>query len=553
MIKKIAGTTLLVLFTMLLYAQKHANIWYFGHNDGLNFNTNPPTMLTDGQLSSYEACASIADESGHLLFYTDGVTVYNKQHQVMANGSGLFGHISSTQGALIIPWPERPNIYYIFTADAEESDGIKGYNYSIVDLNNNGGLGEVTEKNKPLYSPSTEKLTVALHRNGQAWWVITKQWNNNLFSCYLIDKNGLNLTPVISAAGQTLYDASGYSMSGALRLSHNLKKLVMQAPLPVNARTEVFDFDNATGIVSNGIALNLGRSYGVEFSPDSRFLYLSFLDDNYIGQFDLSSYTNAATLAATRRIIATMTYPNGLQLGPDGKIYVASYFNRYLSIINTPNQLGSASGYQANVIDLGSAWAMNLPNIVSPILNIPVVLPVRWGYFRARKEEQSHRLEWQTLQEDNASTFLVERSAEGLQWETISVITAKNEPAGASYYYTDIQPLKGNNYYRLVQKDADGKVAYSKIIQLKGLNNKLTEAAIVPLKGGGIRRIRITLPDEDEETYEVMVQTTDGKMIEKASLRSQATVIALPENSRGLYIVTLVSTKGKQYSKKVYL
>ncbi len=111
--------------------QKQNNNWYFGDSAGVTFNTNPPTALTDGMLSTEEGCASISTASGLLLFYTDGVTIWNKQHIVMANGTGLKGHESSTQSAIIVPWPGNTNKYLVFTVGAE---GMEGFYYSVVDM-----------------------------------------------------------------------------------------------------------------------------------------------------------------------------------------------------------------------------------------------------------------------------------------------------------------------------------------------------------------------------------------------------------------------------------
>ena len=90
---------LLMIYCTRVSAQGEANIWYFGNNAGLNFNTNPPTPLTNGALSTSEGCASIADKSGALVFYTDGTTVWNTNHVPMPNGTGLYGNSSATQSA----------------------------------------------------------------------------------------------------------------------------------------------------------------------------------------------------------------------------------------------------------------------------------------------------------------------------------------------------------------------------------------------------------------------------------------------------------------------
>ena len=100
---------LLTLFVSILgYAQKEANIWYFGENAGLDFNTTPPTPLTNGGLSTLEGCSSFSDSNGNLLFYSDGITVWDKNHNIMhySNGSlanDLKGNPSSSQSGMIIP------------------------------------------------------------------------------------------------------------------------------------------------------------------------------------------------------------------------------------------------------------------------------------------------------------------------------------------------------------------------------------------------------------------------------------------------------------------
>ena len=70
------------------FAQNEANIWYFGANAGLDFNSGSPVALTNGQLNTLEGCATLCNNSGQLLMYTDGITVYNKNHTVMINGNG---------------------------------------------------------------------------------------------------------------------------------------------------------------------------------------------------------------------------------------------------------------------------------------------------------------------------------------------------------------------------------------------------------------------------------------------------------------------------------
>ena len=98
------------------YSQGQSDNWYFGFGAGVHFNLDGTVdALSNGQLNTFEGCATISDSQGNLLFYTDGRTVYDRQHNIMVNGRNLFGQPSSTQSVIIVPKPESPNIYYIIT------------------------------------------------------------------------------------------------------------------------------------------------------------------------------------------------------------------------------------------------------------------------------------------------------------------------------------------------------------------------------------------------------------------------------------------------------
>ena len=102
-----------------LYAQKEANNWYFGDRAGLSFSKGYAEALTDGAMRAVEGCATMSDpETGELLFYTNGIQVWNGQHQVMPNGSGLLSDLSSTQAALIVPSPKHARQYFLFTINS---------------------------------------------------------------------------------------------------------------------------------------------------------------------------------------------------------------------------------------------------------------------------------------------------------------------------------------------------------------------------------------------------------------------------------------------------
>ena len=354
-----------VLFFLLsgAYAQKEANYWYFGINAGVNFGLGVPVALTDGQLVTGEGCSSISSSSGQLLFYTDGSTVWNSTHQVMQNGTGLHGHSSSTQSGLIVPNPSSNNIYYIFTVDARENNLAFGLQYSVVDMSANGGLGMVdnSQKNIQLVAPACEKVTAVGNFVGNGFWVITHHWGSNAFYAYEITGSGVNTTPVISNVGAVITGDMEFSKGyikvspdgNTLTAAHNELTLV-----------EIFDFNTQTGVVSNPISdynyqyygYGQGGPYGVEYSTDSKKLYISeWKDGKKIWQYDLEAGSPAQILAS-RVLVASVGQgdaPLGaLQLGPDNRMYIARNQHGYLSRINFPNNIGVSCGFESDAVYL---------------------------------------------------------------------------------------------------------------------------------------------------------------------------------------------------------
>jgi gliding motility-associated-like protein len=345
------------------YSQNESNIWYFGSHAGLDFNSGSPVALTGGQIDTIEGVSSISDTNGSLLFYTDGMTVWNKNHMVMQNGTDLAGDYSSTQSAVIVPRPGSDSIYFIFTVD--EQGASQGFRFSEVDMTLASGLGGVTTvKNVPLLSQSTEQVTAVLNANGTDVWVITHGYGNDVFKAYLVTAaGGVSITPVTSNAGLFL-DNSEYNVIGYMKASPAGNKIAM---CNANSGIQLLDFDSATGVVSNGLLLSSEVFYyGIEFSPSGNLLYASNQTTGTILQYDLQ----AADIAASKTVIKS--YEDGmgviagaLQLGPDGKIYLTIIWREYLSVINDPNVQGAGCNYEDDAVYLGGPTAtMGLPTFI---------------------------------------------------------------------------------------------------------------------------------------------------------------------------------------------
>lgn len=397
MIKKFLLLLVLVVCYQSCFSQKQTNFWQFGTLAGLDFNTGSPVVLTNAALNTAEGCSSISDASGNLLFYTDGVSVWNRNNVQMPNGNGLQGDPSTTQSALIVPNPGNANLYYIFTLPAE---GGGSFRYSVVDMSLQSGNGDVTAKNTFLKSSVTEKMSAVHHCNGHDIWVTIHESGTNGFYSYLVTNAGIN-PPVISNVGAVHTDVHGqlkFNSSGT-KLACAIDTVISATPLPGigKAFVDLCDFDKSTGIVSGVKRINLTsyqRTYGVEFSPDDSKLYVSYYNvasNSGVSQFDLG----AANIQASEVVINTSFNPDvyAIQLGPDRKIYVTKEVTPFLDVINSPNLAGTACNYVSNAINLdpssmGNMCMLGLPGFVQSFLNpsfpnIPCTVPVTANFINS--------------------------------------------------------------------------------------------------------------------------------------------------------------------------
>lgn len=369
--------TILFIFIFVcseLHAQKWDNNWFFGGKAGLNFNTNPPTPLS-GEINQLEGCATISDWEGNLLFYTDGLTVWDRNHDIMPNGFDLMGGWSSSQSAIIVPAPGSKTLYYLFTV--ADFDIPAKLSYSIVDMTLHNGNGDIpaNKKNILLLSNTTEKLTAALHPNRRDVWILTHTLGDNNFYAFKLTPSGIVDSPVISSIGVNYgIDPSNW-YTGQLRISHDGKYVA--SSITFEKINELFDFNPSTGEFSNRILLNLDFPiYGMEFSPNDSLLYLSSAnydaDTNYVFQYGIDDLIPSFQPVAFLEDSTGDRIYGSLQLGPDQQIYICTNNLHTLDIIHQPNNRGQACAYEARGIPLytGTISKYGLPqNIVGPLID----------------------------------------------------------------------------------------------------------------------------------------------------------------------------------------
>ncbi|MCH7406201.1 gliding motility-associated C-terminal domain-containing protein [Belliella aquatica] len=369
------------------------NVWYFGDGAGLDFNPDPddpdgPTPRPVSHPNNIPAgTTTISDETGQVLFYTDGQTVWDLNGDVMENGENIGGSNQSSQSVLAVPIPQDETIFYLFTTQ-RAADGSNQVKFSLVDIKaeNPLGVGNVVTKDNFLFSPSTEHS--AALAAGDTTWVLFHELGNNTFRAYPVSEFGIG-QPVFSSVGSAHNFATGV---GSMKFSPDGTKVAVTIRDGACSRVEIFDFDGSSGSLTEYALLDLGCNsedvYGIEFSNDSNRLFVTYTGgvgkvEEFIFQsptsndedIDLecaSCLNNAGSRAAREQCILDsrneldIEGPIGaIQIGPDGQIYVARPGQGSLGTISPGQNCSPSTAVTDGVfLEAGTTSNLGLPSFI---------------------------------------------------------------------------------------------------------------------------------------------------------------------------------------------
>jgi len=358
------------------YSQGENDNWYFGNKAAVNFS-GAPVALTNSVMNAPEACGSISDAQGNLLFYTDGMTIWNRDHKVMQNGTGLAGTVKSAQVQIIGDLVKKER-YYVFTT-ANSYSNLSYTAYSVVDMTlgslgvNLQPLGGVvsTLKNIPVLDNNGQPITTGAvtavpHANGTDFWILIPTHKDLL--AFLFDSSGLATMPVVNTlfpftsfpyrsfyvkASPKLSYPVGFDYIVAVGMGHNLEANELHS----------YGFDSNTGTLSNlGIAFVNAQNLRInpEFNTDGTILYYS---SNAFGNAYFYKYDIINNNHQSIPTIIPGVNSGQLQRNKNGEIYISIDGAVNLAEILNPNSF-PACNINATAISLsGQKSLKGLPQL----------------------------------------------------------------------------------------------------------------------------------------------------------------------------------------------
>jgi WD40 repeat protein len=380
---------ILLISVYLCHAQnKQDYVWLFGLDKtsseedlaySFDFNISPfEIQQTNVGIGIGGNNASICDEDGDLLFYSNGCAILNREGEIMPDGDSinynywyellwggncLYGY-PGAQNIMILPDPENSNGYYVFHKPRIYIQGADNPNelwYSYVDMSLDDGRGDVVLKNQKYYDKQntlSSFFTALQHENGEDWWIIQPVEEDSLFLTFLLTKDSIERKQDQNSHEYFLRDRT--SAGGTSRFSPDGTKLALYT---YYNQLHIYDFDRTTGTISNHRKISIYenpdyndlRFSSVEWSSNSRFIYTaSKLELHQVDTWEEDMNEGIRLIDVyngTQDPLSTTFYM--MALGPDCRIYMApTSGTRSYHVINHPDSLGTACDFVQNGIKL---------------------------------------------------------------------------------------------------------------------------------------------------------------------------------------------------------
>lgn len=271
----------------LVCSQGLNNLWTGGYDSwagpptggvDVNFQGNEATIsYVIREMDYTRTSANITSTVGSLLLSTNGVRVGDASGNTMYNGDGLnpsdyadqnHRGLFISQGALIVPCPDDPSIYFLFHTTVDDfGNGIATQLYlTTIDMSLQGGLGEVVDKNQPILVDDLNvgRITAVRHANGRDWWVFCHKINTNTYYRLLVTPAGVTVdgTQSIGAVRPADNGQACFSPDGS-RFAYYWGE---------DADLDIFRFDRCTGLFYDPVYVPVNDQLvgGVSFSPSGR-------------------------------------------------------------------------------------------------------------------------------------------------------------------------------------------------------------------------------------------------------------------------------------------
>lgn len=440
---------ILIICTSTVHAQKENYNWVFGSKAGLTWNTvqdylgkdffniaggdrlllNVPTSFTS-KIYTDEGCFNVSNYNGDLLFYSDGIQVWEKRptgDAIIENGTDLTGNSSSVQSGIILPYPGKVSSYIAVTLNTKNGIGTsitteevqKFLSWSPIVKNPVTDRYEIPEgkKNITINPPEgqfyKEIVNAVRHANKKDYWVVapSRKIDNSTtrnfyrLSVYKVDENGIAPNPTLQQGGLEYVQTNivtHFGSYGQIKFNKSGNRLALishnrnEGNIKYN-NLLIADFNSETGQITNlhqrSIGVSNEQTYSIEFDPSGQYVYITSLTNTpdtlkdrkytlYIFKVEDLMNPEIQTTSLVDYGIHTgeveindedakKIHFGAISTGIDNRMYITENKTRNLFVITNPENPSAKQIYRLeNILAPGTSARLGLPSYASFYFNV---------------------------------------------------------------------------------------------------------------------------------------------------------------------------------------
>lgn len=201
----------------------------------------------------------------------------------------------------------------------------------------------------------------------------------------------------------------------------------------------------------------------------------------------------------------------------------------------------------------------NYPNwLVTPgkiRFQVTTAAPLTWLQFQAQKVREGIALQWATQQERDVDYFDLQRSGDGLRWESIyEQVAVGYSEKRSDYQFTDVLPLPGLDYYRLRSVDFDGSEDFSPTVAVR-YGSDPAQAVMYPSPASSSVSFQLEADAREKAAFAFLFDPL-GRLARSVRLPEPGgpdTPIPLDDLVAGLYFVEFRSEEGVRLATGKFL
>jgi len=406
---------LIVLITCFISAnaQIQDNIWLFGTssvdtfvldyqwgNTTVDFSNIEPRFYYNQEISMdfSGANASICDEEGNLILYSNGMQIMGPenvpilhgdtiaysnywenwvQKDWFPDGSDWVTGFPLIQDIVLLPISNK-RFFALYKKRRIDGENVLTESLIYSDIKKNqDGQYEVIAKDKLIMEDifDVAQMNACRHANGRDWWLIQQNIEGDSLFVFIIDYQGVKLHQKVhsniilkesNSLSQVAFNSKGDKYAQAIRIDIEEKNSQVITH---------YNFDRCLGELTSNISDtidNFATFPVLAFSPSGRYLYASTYETLY--QYDLTEedwVSSRLPIAEYDGFFFQYTESTGKQetklgpltLAPDGRIYSVPPGNqRYLHTIEYPNERGEEANVIQHKIKIPTSNFRSIPN-----------------------------------------------------------------------------------------------------------------------------------------------------------------------------------------------